>query len=138
MNTPERHLRLGQFACLLVILTCFKVAMGVEKSSREVTWVQWVVIAMALWAAVSGVTLQCRIVRHHDKPRRGPTRSTPFTRWRAGHLVRLSCATSVALWGLVLRENGGPMWVVNTLFGLGTVLLLVWRPGVSPEQSQSS
>jgi hypothetical protein len=138
MSTPERQLRLVQVACILVVLTCLKVAMGVEISPGEITWVQWVVMAVALWAAVSGFTLQRQIVRHSDRPSRRPTRSTPFTRWRAGNLVRLACATSVALWGLILRENGGRMWIVNTLFGLGSLLLLIWRPGVSPEQSHSS
>ena len=134
MDTPGRQLRMVQIVCILIVLTSIRVAMEVRKTSGVVTWVQWIVIVMAVWAAISGFTLQRQIVGRSNRPHRKPKLPTPFSRWRAGNLVRLSCATSVALWALVLRENGGPVWVVGAFFALGMLLLVIWKPGASPEQ----
>lgn len=40
-----------------------------------------------------------------------------------------------ALWALVLSENGGHVLLVNALFAIGVLLLLIWRPGTSPNSS---
>jgi hypothetical protein len=135
MLTTERHFRVVQVFCILVVLACVQIAVKVTKTSAEITLIQWVVIAMGLWAIVSGFTLQRQIVGHSDKPRKRSTRSTPFSRWRAGNLVRLASATSVALWGLILRENGGPAWLAYIFFAIAALLLLIWGPGTSPQQS---
>ncbi len=134
MLTTERHFRAVQMFCILTVLTCVRVAMKVSCTSTEITTFQWVVIALGLWAIPSGFFLQRTIVGHSDKLRRS-TRSTPLSRWNAGNLVRLATATSVALWGLVLREIGGPAWLAYIFFAVGGMLLLMWKPGASPQQS---
>ena len=99
------------------------------------TTLQWGVFALGLWGVPCGFLLQRQIIGYSGKSRRLSTRSTPLTRWSVGNLVRLASANSVALWGLVLRESGGPAWLAYILFAMGGLLLLIWKPGTSPQQS---
>jgi hypothetical protein len=133
MLTTERHLRAVQMFCILTVLTCVRVATKVSFTSTDMTAFQWAVIALGLWAIPSGFSLQRQIVGHPGKSRRRSTRSTPLSRWRAGNLVRLASANSVALWGLVLRETGGPASIAYTMFAIGGLLLLIWKPSTSPQ-----
>src|SRR5882762_6723282 len=129
----ERQLRLVQVACILLVVACILVTnFGKHERPDAITITQWLVIVSAIWTAVSGFTVQRRIVR----PRPGSGRSTPFSRWRAGHMLRLWSAAMVGAWALVLHEIGGPAWLVDTLFTLGLLLLLTWRPGASPATTQ--
>jgi len=67
MDTPGRQLRMVQIVCILIVLTSIRVAMEVRKTSGVVTWVQWIVIVMAVWAAISGFTLQRQIVGRSNR-----------------------------------------------------------------------
>lgn len=128
---PERQLRIVQVGCALVLLECFRVARTIRVTHTS-TLVQWIVITLALSCAWNGFLVQRVIVRGpKTRPRRSAT-STPFTRWRAGNFARLAFATSVGLYGLILRVFGGPHWQANCLLALGMILLLVWKPGQSP------
>jgi hypothetical protein len=93
----------------------------------------WIVIVGAVWSATSGFTIQHRIV--HGRQHRS-RKSTPFTRWRAGHIFRLCTATNVGLCAILLSDWGGPHLVVNALFATGLVLLLFWSPGAVPDGSE--
>lgn len=135
MTTSERQLRLLQIGCILVILASIKVSLMIHRVPRGRGLVQGVVIVLALSSAVQGFTLQRKIV--NGQSQRRSKSSTPFGRWKAGNLVRLAFATAVGLWGLVLRENGGPLWLVDGLFALGVILLLIWSPGVGPDPSRT-
>jgi hypothetical protein len=129
---PERQLRIVQVGCALVLLECFRVARTIRVTQTS-TLVQWIVIALALSCVWNGFLTQRLIVRGPKSRHRRSTRSTPFIRWRAGNIVRLAFATSVGLYGLVLRVLGGPPWQANCLLALGMILLLVWKPGQSPK-----
>jgi hypothetical protein len=133
MLTTTRHFRIVQVFCIFVVLCSFQVALRVDKTSPEVTPLQWVWIGMGVWATVSGFILERQIVRY-PKRSRPSTRSTPFSRWRAGNLIRVASATSVACWGLILRESGGPALIANILFAVAGLLLLIWKPSASPMQ----
>jgi hypothetical protein len=135
MLTTERHFRVVQVFCILVVLTCFRVALMVDKTSPEITAIQWILIGMGVWAILSGFILERQIVRHPNKAPRRSTRSTPFSRWRAGNLVRVASAASVACWGLILRENGGRSWIANIFFVVAGLLLLIWRPRARPTEA---
>jgi hypothetical protein len=133
MTKSERQLRFVQFACILFLATCILLvyvgALGNPQPSSTIGLTQGILILLSLWSAISGFTVQRRLQhRHHGTS----TKSTPFTRWRAGHLFRLWSAMAVGLWGLALYELRGPLWMDDALFGLGIVLLLIWRPGASP------
>src|ERR1700730_4105830 len=137
MSTPERHLRLVQVACLLFVAACILVRhLGKHETHDAVTLTQWVVIAAAIWSAIAGFTVQSRIAKSRTQSQRISSSSTPFRRWRAGHLVRLWCATAVGGWALVLYDIGGPSWLVDTFFAIGLLLLLIWRPGATPDSEE--
>lgn len=135
MLTTERHFRLVQVFCILVVLACFQVALKQDKTSSEMTSVQWVSIAMGVWAIFSGFVLERQIIRYPTRVQRPSTRSTPFSRWRAGNLVRVGSATSVALWGLILRACNGPASIAYILIAIGGLLLIAWRPSARPADS---
>ena len=134
-----RQLRIVQIVCLMVAVSaCLLVArLGKAKSDCEIGPIQWVIVFAAIYCAFSAFTLQRTITKG---PKRPPTKiaSTPFSRWRAGHLVRLFFPVSVALWGDVLVISGGSSWLAYSLCGLGILLLLVWSPENLPIQPQIS
>jgi uncharacterized membrane protein len=132
MLTTERQFRIAQVFCVLVVLACLQVALKVDKTSPEITPIQWILVAMGVWAIFSGFLLERQIVNYPKRVRRPSARSTPFSRWRAGNLIRIASATSVALWGLILRENGGPTSIAYIFFAIAILLLLAWKPSVCP------
>jgi hypothetical protein len=132
MLKTERQFRVVQMFCILVVLACFQVALKLVQTSPEITPIQWVLVGMGVWAIFSGFMLEREIVGYPNRVRRPSARSTPFSRWRAGNLVRVASATSVALWGLILRESGGPSSIAYTFFVIAGLLLLVWRPSARP------
>ena len=89
---------------------------------------------MGIWAIASGFLLErCVLAKPYNAVGRSG-QSTPLTRWRAGNLARVMSATAVALWGLILRENGGPGWLAYLYLCIGGLLVLTWRPSPKPEQ----
>jgi hypothetical protein len=126
------RLRLVQLAGILLLVECIRLSrsMGHEwKGTLTVT--HWFLIVAGVWSGILGFTVQRRIVNR----RRPSASSTPFTRWRAGHIVRLVMAYTVGLYGFCLSMFAGPPLVVNSLFGMGLLLLLVWMPGQVPGQA---
>jgi hypothetical protein len=89
-------------------------------------------IVGAIWSAIVGFTFQRKLNRTATKPQRVGAKSTPFTRWKTGHVMRLASATSVGTWGLALYYFQGPLWVVDTVLGLALILLLAWKPDTNP------
>ena len=133
--TPVWQLRLVQVVLILVALgvAAFDVSRKLAIHGG-MTPFHWFVAGLAVYGGFSGFKVQKILNRPvRPNPRR---RSTPFSRWRAGHLVRLFCALSVAMWGVVLSEFYGPSWVVYALYALGLLLLLIWTPGANPVPEQ--
>jgi hypothetical protein len=130
MKPPERHLRLVQIGCIFLVAACIAVRyMGSHQARNAITITQAVVILAAVWSGISGFTMQRRF---QNKRTVASSKSTPFTRWRAGHLVRLSSAAAVGGWGLVLYDVGGPSWLVASFFAVALLLLLIWQPADNP------
>jgi hypothetical protein len=137
MSSPEGKLRLVQVANILFMAVCiFVKRIGTVEPHATITPGQWLVIVAAIWSAVSGFTVQHRINSASARSQQPSTRSTPLGRWKTGHLVRLSSASAVGLWALVLHYTGGPEGLVNVFFGFAMLLLLVWSPGASPASAQ--
>jgi hypothetical protein len=136
MTTPVRQLHMVQVACILFALLCVVVSGFVRhESPGNNVPLYWLVVALATYCAISGFTVQ-RFLSRPARSQQSRRRSTPFSRWRAGHLARLFSALSVAPWALVLSNIGGPPWAVDALFVLGLLLLLRWTPGASPVPGQ--
>jgi len=137
MPKSQRQLRFVQVACILVVVACIVIVyIRVHDNAPSPTTLgigQVVIILLAGWSAVSGFTMQRRLRRHKTSSQK----STPFTRWRAGHVMRLWSATAVGMWALVLYNFHGPLWIADLLFGLGILLLLIWRPDTAPEAKDS-
>lgn len=130
VTKPQRQLRLVQFACILLLVGCIVVAYIHEPQPRtNLGFGQGVVILLALWSAVGGFTTQRRLQRRN---RTRSSKSTPFDRWKAGHIVRLWSAMTVGAWGLFLYEIRGPLWIADVLFALAMLLLLIWDPDAAP------
>jgi hypothetical protein len=137
MSSPERQLRLVQCGMIVFIVVCFLVKrIGKLETHDALSPVQWLIIVAAIWSAISGFTVQRRINRIGSRSQTQSRRSTPVSRWRTGHLVRLWTATAMGLWGLLLHYTGGPEWFVNVFLGLAMLLLLIWRPGATPSPAQ--
>jgi len=140
MAEPDLQLRLVQVGCILFIVLCILLLhLGVlgslEPAGREIKLVQFLIIVGAVWAAVVGFSFRRKVSRTAKRPRRDGSKSTPFTRWKAGHVMRLASATSVGTWGLALYYFHGPLWVVDTVLAVALVLLIAWKPGPGPENN---
>jgi hypothetical protein len=137
MNAIVR-LRIIQVGCILMVLGCIWVSRsGHHEWQGSLEPRHWLVMVAAIWGAISGFTLQRRLVGQPVNSRR-PSRSTPFTRWRAGHIVRIWTAMTVGLGALLLSEFSGPPMMVNVLFALSLLLLLIWTPGPIPDQTKQA
>src|ERR1700690_518260 len=102
MRSPERQLRLVQSGEIFFIVLCFFLKrIGTLETRQAISSGQWFIIVAAIWSAISGFTVQHRINRAETRPHKLSSTSTPLRRWKAGHLVRLSTAAAVGLWGLV-------------------------------------
>jgi hypothetical protein len=134
MGGPERQLRLVQIACILLLGACiFFSYFGLSKqyqARQGMSFGQGLILVTALWSGVSGFTVQRRITQ--AKPEHFSPKSTPLSRWKAGNFVRLSSATAVGLWGLVLQIFHGSLWLVEVFLAIGIILLATWRPGARP------
>jgi len=129
------RLRLVQIAGILLLLECIRLSRSIRHEwNGSISLAHWFFIVGAVWSCILGFTVQRRIVNRRG---RASSRSTPFTRWRAGHIMRLMMAYSVGLYGFCLSMFAGPPILVNALFGLGLLLLLVWMPGAVPGQTDS-
>jgi hypothetical protein len=133
MGKPQRQLRFVQLGCLLLLVACIVLAYwrahGNPGISSSVGFGQRIIILLALWSAAWGFTMQRKLQR---RTRASTSKSTPFTRWRAGHIVRLWSALTVGIWALLLYDFHGPLWIADVLFGLALLLLLIWKPDIAP------
>jgi len=137
MGKPAIQLRLFQGGCLLVLvvwilLLHFGAVGSLEPAGRELKLTQLLMLVGALWSAVVGFTFQRKLTRIATRSRRSGTTSTPFTRWKAGHVMRLLTATSVGTWGMALYYFHGPLWLVDMVSAVALILLVAWKPGASP------
>ena len=142
MGKPEFQLRLLQGGCLLflvawILLLHFGALGSLEPAGRELKLTQLLMLVGAMWSAVVGFTFQRKLTRIAARSRRSGTKSTPFTRWKAGHVMRLATATSVGTWGMALYYFHGPLWVVDTVLAVALILLAAWKPSTSPNASDS-
>lgn len=132
MTKPQRQLRLIQAVCFVVLGACIVLTYWHAHESAEtfstLGFVQVIIIVLALWSAASGFTMQRKLRRRTQ----ASGKSTPFTRWRAGHIFRLWSATAVGMWAFLFYDFHGPLWVANALFGFATLLLLIWQPDNAP------
>lgn len=142
MNSSEssagglRQLRMVQIACTFLALSASVLVanFGKSQNQRGVTTIHWLIILAAIYSAVSAFTLQKTLTKGPARSEQSKTQSSQYSRWRAGHIVRLFFPASVATWGAVLAVAGGPLWLAYSFCGLGVLLLVIWSPGAAPPQ----
>lgn len=134
MGKSKLLLRFFQFTFIVAVLWGVFVVghFPYDKTQGSLTFGQWLVVLFAVYSAVGGFWGQRLMVRSQKQPSRSAMLSTSLGRWWFGHLVRLSGAEAVCFSSLVLHMIGGPVWLVDVTFGIGMVLLLIWRPGAIP------
>jgi hypothetical protein len=140
MDKPALELRLVQGGCILFIALCvlllhFGLLGSPEPAGREIHLVHFLMIVGAIWSAIVGFTFQSKLSRPAKRLQRAGSKSTPFTRWKAGHVMRLASATSVGTWGLALYYFHGPLWVVDTALAVALILLIAWKPDPAPDDT---
>jgi len=123
------------FLVAWILLLHFGVLGNLEPAGRELKLTQVLMLVGAIWSAVVGFTFQRKLSRIATRSRRSGNKSTPLTRWKAGHIARLMTATSVGTWGIALYYFRGPLWVVYTVSAVALILLATWKPGNPPNAS---
>jgi hypothetical protein len=138
MNPVTLQLRVMQITFIVSALLFYLICRMTPSPAQSVSApARWVILLLAFTNGFFGFILQ-RMLRH--APNRffpAAQDSTPLARWRAGHILRFATAEAVVLFGLALHSLGGSSLLVNVLFGSGLLLMLLWRPGPVPSQSES-
>jgi hypothetical protein len=127
---PERQLRIFQGVCLflaLVVLLCLPLQ-SVQTGTRQFSVGNVLLAIFAVYMAWMGFFVQ-RLFNRLGKHGR---RVTPTKAWMWGHVTRLAIALSVCMYAVLLHIDGAASWLVYCIFGLGVILLLIWRPGIAP------
>lgn len=104
---------------------------------RATTLVQVLIVGASIWSGLGGLSTQHRMLRSAGRAQDISNKGTAFTRWRAGHLIRLWSTVAVGLWGLVLREVGGSHVLADLIFTTSLLLLFFWKPGPVPAETNS-
>lgn len=130
-NSGFRILQLVCIVLVALILVLMRY-LGTDRRHSGITAMDVVILLLALYATVSSFTLQRWLKRPRVRAVQSTRRSTPHSRWGAGHLARLYLSTGVAVWAVLLKSTGGPAWMAYALCGMAIALLLLWGPGPTP------
>src|SRR5215467_5981470 len=116
-------LRVVQLVCVLFVgfIAALMTYVGANRRHERMTATNVVILLMALYAGVSSFTFPKWLNKRRIRPVQ--SRSTPYSRWRAGHIVRLNLSTTMAIWAMLLKSTGGPGWMAYGLCGLAIALL---------------
>src|SRR5215475_2156261 len=99
MAKPQRQLRLIQIACIVLLGGCIVLAYVSARDNPQapthLNFEQYTIILLALWSGIGGFTVQRKVQRRQATFSK--SKSTPFTRWRVGHIIRLWSSTAVGL-----------------------------------------
>ena len=105
MSKATRQLRLIQAVCIGAVVACAALAyFGTNRTRRLGLPTELCISLAAVWSAVGGFTVQRKLGSKQFAGQRARSKGTPFTRWRAGNIIRLWTAASVGMWALVLAE----------------------------------
>jgi len=134
MVSTTHKLRIYQIICIVFVLlsSIFYIHLPKHPNRGAMTFGQWIVVLAAIYCGVMGFTMQRKLVRGINRNSGQASATTPLRLRMSGNLIRLASATAVCMWEFLLQVFGGPAWLVDTLFGMGLVLLLIWKPGSCP------
>ena len=83
------------------------------------------------------LVLRARLLTPYTETlRSNPDDAQALGRWRAGNLVSITLAQSVAVFGFVLKFLGANWFVAGPFFATAIFLLLIWTPRIDlPSQT---
>ena len=136
LNMPDinhrlRNLRMLQCGLIAALLLFAGVAeMVCVPGNDDWNLKHWLITGMALWGVLGAFRLRRKLL---DRSRQALTKevSDPkgLKQWEAGHILSLSMALGVAVWGLLIRfVLVGARWQASLFYAAGIFLLLLWTP----------
>jgi hypothetical protein len=140
MNPATLQLRIVQISFIISVGLFYYVLSMIQPAAHAVnSSMQSAIVLCAIVSAYSGFWLQQRFLRIRSQSLPTESKSTPLSRWFAGHILRFATAESVALYGVVLHMFGSSSTLVNVMFICSLLLLLIWQPGTChPKMSRKS
>src|SRR5947209_6569970 len=107
--------------------------LGSAHGRSDWTVAHGLVASMAVWTTWVGIRFRSRYMRRsRETQAKDPSSRNALRQWEVAHIIALTMAESVAMWGLVVRMvlNGG-LWQASLFYGSGLFLLLLWTPRFS-------
>jgi len=133
------QLRVIQFSIVVSVLLFLLVLHTIQPATRNVSApIQWALVLCSIASAELGFVGQRIFLRPRDPSLPATKNSTPLARWFSGHVLRFATAESVALFGFFLRMLGSDSVLVYLFFGSSLLLLLTWRPGTVPSETDQN
>jgi len=136
LNMPDinhrlRNLRMLQCGLIAALLLFAGVAeMVCVPGNDDWNLKHWLITGMALWGVLGAFRLRRKLL---NRSRQALTKDSSdpkgLKQWEAGHILSLSMALGVAVWGLLIRfVLVGARWQASLFYAAGIFLLLLWTP----------
>ena len=131
MKSKLGKLRLIQLAQLVAIPLFARVAESIRApgNGNWTLW-HWLTVGLALYAALVGFFFRRRLIHRSDEAlAKDASDPKALKQWEVGHLIGMSMAEGIAIWGVVVRMViGGTLWQASLFYATGVLLLLLWTP----------
>jgi hypothetical protein len=141
MKSKLAKLRLIELAILAAIPLFARVAESVSgPGSSEWTRWHWLMGGLALYAALGGFLFRRRLIHRSEEALAKDASDTKALRqWEAGHIIGMSMAEGIVIWGVVVRMIiGGIFWQASLFYATGFFLVLLWTPRMPIKPSSQS
>jgi hypothetical protein len=125
-----RATRILHVALLLMVVIDFDVSYRLAPIQNQIAPViVYAIIFVCLNDIGVAVFLRSRLIRPSEESlRSNPNDKSALKKWRTGVIVSLVMASTIVLFGLVLKFTGATWNLASWFFIVGFVLLLAWTP----------
>lgn len=125
-----RNVRIVHFAFLATpAMLFFAIATAKIHSKPELTFLPTVLAVLAVSEVGIATGFRARLLRPaSERLQQSPQDSAALAQWRLGNLLSFSFATTVVLFGVVIRVTGFSWNIAAWFFVAGFLLLLWWTP----------
>jgi hypothetical protein len=131
-----RAARVLHVALLVMVLVDFDVSYRLAPTQNQISPIMVYGIAFVCLSDIGvAVFLRSRMIGPSEESlRSNPSDESALKKWQTGVFVSLVMASTIVLFGLVLKFMGATWNVAGWFFIAGILLLLIWRPrlDVSP------
>ena len=125
-----RAARVLHVALLVVVVIDFDVSYRLAPIQNQISPIMVYAITFVCLNDIGvAAFLRRRMIKPSEESlRSNPNDETALKKWRTGVIVSLGMASTIVLFGLVLRFMGATWNVAGWFFIVGIVLLLAWTP----------